>query len=387
MNSHEAQGTDKCSREFQIFVKPAGARCNLRCCYCYYLEKDAMREGSDRFRMKDEVLEEYVRQHIEASRGQEIFFSWHGGEPALAGIDFFRSVVAIQKRLVPEGCRVLNGMQTNATLIDEAWGRFLREEDFYVGISLDGPERFHNSNRKKVDGRGTFAEVMRGLSVLRDHDVPHEILCVVNSENAHAPLEVYRFFKSLDASFITFLPLVERQGYNSAGVTARSVRPADFGRFLSAIFDEWVENDIGKIKVQIFEEALRTAFGQEHTLCIFKPVCGAVPVVEMNGDFYSCDHFVDEVHLIGNIMDSSLDSLLDHPRQKAFGEAKKATLPNYCIDCDVLEMCNGECPKNRFLAAPDGEPGLNYLCEGYRQFFNHCRPFVSEVAKVWKSAL
>jgi len=379
--------TDKGSREFQVFVKPVGARCNLRCSYCYYMEKDTLLQGSGVFRMSDEVLEEYVRQHVEASGGQELFFSWHGGEPTLAGIDFFRKVMTIQRRLAPEGCRVTNGMQTNATLIDEEWGRFLREEGFYVGVSLDGPERFHNGNRKRADSSGTFAEVMRGLDILRAEGVQHEILCVVNSENVHAPLEVYRFFKSLGVPFISFLPLVEQKDYSDAGVTARSVRPADFGKFLSVIFDEWIEKDIGKIKIQIFEEALRTAFGQEHTLCIFKPVCGAVPVVEMNGDFYSCDHYVDEEHLIGNIMNSSLNSLLDHPRQTAFGEAKKSVLPRYCIDCEVLEMCHGECPRNRFIKTPDGEPGLNYLCEGYRQFFNHCRPFINEVAKVWKSVL
>ncbi len=379
--------TDKGSREFQVFVKPVGARCNLRCSYCYYLEKDTLLQGSGVFRMSDEVLEEYVRQHVEASGGQELFFSWHGGEPTLAGIDFFRKVMTIQRRLAPEGCRVTNGMQTNATLIDEEWGRFLREEGFYVGVSLDGPERFHNGNRKRSDSSGTFAEVMRGLDILRAEGVQHEILCVVNSENVHAPLEVYRFFKSLGVPFISFLPLVEQKDYSDAGVTARSVRPADFGKFLSVIFDEWIEKDIGKIKIQIFEEALRTAFGQEHTLCIFKPVCGAVPVVEMNGDFYSCDHYVDEEHLIGNIMNSSLNSLLDHPRQTAFGEAKKSVLPRYCIDCEVLEMCHGECPRNRFIKTPDGEPGLNYLCEGYRQFFNHCCPFINEVAKVWKSVL
>jgi len=379
--------TDKGSREFQVFVKPVGARCNLRCSYCYYMEKDTLLQGSGVFRMSDEVLEEYVRQHVEASGGQELFFSWHGGEPTLAGIDFFRKVMTIQRRLAPEGCRVTNGMQTNATLIDEEWGRFLREEGFYVGVSLDGPERFHNGNRKRADSSGTFAEVMRGLDILRAEGVQHEILCVVNSENVHAPLEVYRFFKSLGVPFISFLPLVEQQDNSDAGVTAHSVRPADFGKFLSVIFDEWIEKDIGKIKIQIFEEALRTAFGQEHTLCIFKPACGAVPVVEMNGDFYSCDHYVDEEHLIGNIMNSSLNSLLDHPRQIAFGEAKKSVLPRYCIDCEVLEMCHGECPRNRFIKTPDGEPGLNYLCEGYRQFFNHCRPFINEVAKVWKSVL
>jgi len=387
MKHHDSMETDKGSREFQVFVKPVGARCNLRCSYCYYMEKDTLLQGSGVFRMSDEVLEEYVRQHVEASGGQELFFSWHGGEPTLAGIDFFRKVMTIQRRLAPEGCRVTNGMQTNATLIDEEWGRFLREEGFYVGVSLDGPERFHNGNRKRADSSGTFAEVMRGLDILRAEGVQHEILCVVNSENVHAPLEVYRFFKSLGVPFISFLPLVEQKDYSDAGVTARSVRPADFGKFLSVIFDEWIEKDIGKIKIQIFEEALRTAFGQEHTLCIFKPVCGAVPVVEMNGDFYSCDHYVDEEHLIGNIMNSSLNSLLDHPRQTAFGEAKKSVLPRYCIDCEVLEMCHGECPRNRFIKTPDGEPGLNYLCEGYRQFFNHCRPFINEVAKVWKSVL
>ena len=386
MNQDVIRNPEAGTREFQVFVKPVGAACNLRCSYCYYLEKEYIRRGPGGSVMNDEVLEEYIRQHIEATDGSEVFFSWHGGEPAVAGLEFFRRAVAIQKRVAPDGCRVLNGLQTNATLIDQEWGEFLREEGFYVGVSLDGPERFHNINRVRHDGSGTFADVMRGLGVLRAHGVPHEILCVVSSENVNAPLEVYRFLKSLQVNFITFLPLVERESPAIDRVTTRSVRSADFGRFLSEIFDEWIKNDIGKIKVQVFEEALRTAFGQDHTLCIFKPVCGAVPVVEMNGDFYSCDHFVDEEHHIGNIMGSSLVSLLDHPRQRGFGEAKESTLPRYCIDCEVRVMCNGECPKNRFLMSPDGEPGLNYLCEGYRQFFNHCRPFIDEVARVWKSA-
>lgn len=387
MNQDEIRNPEAGTREFQVFVKPVGAACNLRCSYCYYLKKEYIRKGTGCSVMSDEVLEEYIRQHIEASGGSEVFFSWHGGEPAVAGLEFFRRAVAIQKKLAPDGCRVLNGLQTNATLIDQEWGEFLREEGFYVGVSLDGPERFHNINRVRHDGSGTFADVMRGLGVLRAHGVPHEILCVVSSDNVHAPLEVYRFLRSMEVSFVTFLPLVERGSLMNDRVTARSVRSADFGRFLSTIFDEWIKSDIGKIKVQVFEEALRTAFGQDHTLCIFKPVCGAVPVVEMNGDFYSCDHFVDEEHRIGSIMGTSLVSLLDHPRQRAFGEAKKSALPRYCIDCEVLEMCGGECPKNRFITSPEGEPGLNYLCEGYRQFFNHCRPFVSEVAMVWNSAL
>jgi len=372
------------TREFQIFVKPAGGRCNLRCSYCYYLEKRGVVGSLAGVRMSDETLENYIRQHLEAATDPEIFFSWHGGEPLIAGIDFFRKAVAIQRRYMPAGSTVINGIQTNATLITEEWADFFRENGFYVGISLDGPEEYHNLNRRSPDGKGSFADVMRGLEIIRKHRVPHEFLCVISNDNVHSPLEVYRFLKDMGASFITFLPLVVREDGGVGEVSIKSVRPRDYGQFLMMVFDEWIERDIGRVKVQIFEEALRTAFSQEHTLCIFKPVCGAVPVVEMNGDFYSCDHYVMPEHLIGNIMQTSVTSLLDHPRQKAFGEAKRATLPRYCLDCEVLDMCNGECPKNRFITTPDGEPGLNYLCEGYRQFFNHCRPFIEEVARLWE---
>ncbi len=372
-------------REFQVFVKPVGARCNLRCSYCYYLDRGRHTDSRDRGVMNNDVLEEYICQHLAASGGKNIFFSWHGGEPTLAGIDFYRRAVEIEKRLAPDGCNVLNGIQTNGTLLDDQWGQFLGEAGFYVGVSLDGPEEYHNSHRRKVVGGGTFEATVRGLDILRKWNVPHEILCVVNSRNVQSPLEVYRFFKDLGIEFLTFLPLVERKSPGSAEVTERSVGAADFGRFLAAIFDEWIAQDIGTIKVQVFEEALRTAFGQEHTLCIFKPVCGVVPVIEMNGDFYSCDHYVSAEYLIGNIINRPLADLLDDPRQKAFGEAKRKTLPRYCLECEVIEMCNGECPKNRFISTPDGEPGLNYLCEGYRYFFSHCRPFVNEVAGVWRN--
>ncbi len=372
-------------REFQVFVKPVGARCNLACSYCYYLEKQDIVSSSPGVIMSDAIVERYIRQHIEASTEPEIFFSWHGGEPLLAGLGFYRKVVKLQKKYRPADSTVMNGIQTNATLITDEWGSFLSREGFYIGISLDGPEEYHNLNRTRGDGKGTFADVMRGLDVIRKHNVPHEFLCVVSNDNIHAPLELYRFFRGLGAAYITFLPMVEKSAGSNGKVSTRSVRPLDFGKFLSAIFDEWIENDIGTLKVQLFEEALRTAFNQDHTLCIFKPVCGGVPVVEMNGDFYSCDHFVTPEHLIGNLKDSPLDTLLDHPRQKAFGQAKRDTLPRYCLECEVLDMCNGECPKNRFITAPTGEPGLNYLCEGYRYFFNHCRPFVNEVARMWRS--
>ena len=382
---HKLKDMSDRQREFQVFVKPVGARCNLRCSYCYYPDRSKPTGSSVGEVMNDDVLDEYLRQHIEASGGRNVFFSWHGGEPTLAGIDFYRRAVEMEKRLAPAGCNILNGIQTNGTLLDDEWGQFLGEAGFYVGVSLDGPEEYHNSHRRKAGGGGSFEATMKGLDILRKYSVPHEILCVVNSRIVHAPLEVYRFLKNLDVEFLTFLPLVERKSPASPEVTERSVGAADFGRFLASIFDEWIVQDIGMIKVQVFEEALRTAFGQDHTLCIFKSVCGAVPVIEINGDFYSCDHYVSSGHLIGNIMNRSLDDLLDDPGQKAFGEAKRKTLPRYCLECEVIEMCNGECPKNRFISTPDGEPGLNYLCEGYRYFFNHCRPFVNEVARVWRN--
>ncbi len=371
------------NREFQVFVKPVGARCNLNCSYCYYLDKRHLNTGSTAGCMNDKVLELYIRQHIEASTGKEIIFSWHGGEPTLAGLEFFRKAVIYQRRYKTSDRVIINGIQTNATLLTEEWGKFLKHENFYAGISLDGPERYHNLNRRDGHNNLTYDYVIRGLEIIKRHKVPFEILTVISDANVHAPLELYHFLKETGTAYITFLPLVEEDAAGNQAVSSQSVRPSDFGRFLSAVFDEWLEKDIGNVKVQIFEEALRTAFSQEHTLCIFKPVCGGVPVVEMNGDFYSCDHYVNSDNLIGNISEKSLADMLDDPRQKSFGQYKRTSLPRYCLECEVLSMCNGECPKNRFVSAPTGEDGLNYLCEGYRYFFNHCRPFIDEVARVW----
>lgn len=370
------------SREFQVFVKPAGADCNLRCRYCYYLEKISLTSGKPHPLMADDILEEYVIQHISAATDKMIFFSWHGGEPLLAGIEFFKKVVQLQQKYKPSGSEIVNGIQTNGTLIDDKWCWFLKDEGFIVGISIDGPGELHNSNRRTREDYNTFLNVLRGYELLQMHGVLPEILCVVNSGNVQYPLVLYDFFKELSPEYITFLPLVERLGASSSEVSGLSVPSFEFGLFLSAVFDEWVEKDIGRIKIQIFEEAARTAFDQEHTLCIFKVNCGGVPVVEHNGDFYSCDHYVDEEHRLGNIRDHSLSFFLDNPAQKKFGEAKSLTLPKYCIECEVRDMCNGECPKNRFLVSPDGEPGLNYLCSGYKHFFNRCRPFVEAIREV-----
>ncbi len=376
----------KSSSDFQVFAKPVGGSCNLDCRYCYYLDKTQMYQASPSFLMPDIILEEYISQHIEASSEPVIRFSWHGGEPTLAGVDYYRRIREIQRRHNPPGRLILNGMQTNGTLLDDEWGGFLAEEGFFMGLSLDGPQELHDVFRLDRQGRPTFSRVMRGLEILRKHRIHPDILCVVNAENVEYPLKVYRFFKEIGADYITFLPLVEEQPGTASGASPGSVSAESWGEFLCAVFDEWVGNDIGRIKVQIFEEAARTAFGQEHSLCIFRPVCGDIPVIEHNGDFYSCDHFVDGGHHLGNIIETPLVEMLESPAQRAFGRAKLESLPRWCRDCEVLEMCNGECPKNRFIKTPDGEGGLNYLCSGYRRFFNHCRPFVEEVAEEWKKS-
>ena len=371
-------------REFQVFVKPAGAECNLRCSYCYYLIKKDLYRGDQTPFMKKNTLEKYIIQHFKASTETTVSFSWHGGEPLLAGIDFYKEAVRLQKKHKPSGTVVINGIQTNATLLNDDWCRFFASEKFIAGISIDGPEEFHGRHRTTASGLNSFNSVINGFKLLKKHGVIPEILCVVSSGNVAYPLIVYNFFKSLGAEFITFLPLVERMDGMPGGVSDKTVPSEEFGVFLGKIFDEWVEKDIGKIKIQIFEEALRSAFNQDHTLCIFKKDCGGVPVLEHNGDLYSCDHFVNKDNLLGNIDERSLSEMLDSEKQIHFGKAKSKTLPQYCLSCGVRQICNGECPKNRFISTPDGDPGLNYLCEGYKYFFNHCQPFIEAVRTVWK---
>jgi uncharacterized protein len=376
---------EKGFREFQIFAKPVGASCNLRCKYCYYLDKKSLHHGRRSLVMSDDILERYIVQHIEASTEETISFSWHGGEPLLAGMETFKKIVAMQKKHKPFGRAIMNGIQTNCTLINEDWASFLSEENFMVGLSIDGPGYLHNRHRKTVAGKPTLQLVLKGFEILQKHGVVCEFLCVVHSGNVNYPLVVYNFFKQMGTRYLTFLPLVEKLPATGSSVSKLSVPSMEFGKFLSTIFDEWIEKDIGSMKIQIFEEAIRPAFRQEHTLCIFKEVCGGVPVIELNGDFYSCDHYVDSDHCIGNITEGSIAGFLDDEKQRRFGEAKLYSLPGYCKACEVRSMCNGECPKNRFICTPDGEPGLNYLCSGYKLFFNHCRPFVEAIAETWKN--
>jgi uncharacterized protein len=334
--------------------------------------------------MSDDVLEEYIVQHIEACTKSPIRFSWHGGEPTVLGVDYFHKIVALQRKHKPSNRQIANGMQTNGTLLDDEWCQFLASEGFVVGLSLDGPEELHDLCRLTKDGNPTHHKAMRGHRLLRKHGVYCDMLCVVNAHNVQEPAAVYRFFKQIETPYVSFLPLVEPQPEAEGGVSELTVSAEAWGDFLCTVFDEWVSRDIGAIKIQIFEEATRVAFRQAHSLCIFRPVCGDVPAVEHNGDFFSCDHFVDPEHRVGNIRDTSLGRLLESPEQRSFGKAKLESLPKYCLSCDVRDMCNGECPKNRIARTPDGEAGLNYLCAGYKRFFTHCRPFVSEVSAQWR---
>jgi len=371
---------DKASREFQVFAKPAGAACNLNCSYCYYLEKESLYPEGGSFQMPDDLLEAYIIQHIEAHPGQVILFFWHGGEPTVLGLEYFRRIVALQRKHRPAQRQIINGMQTNGTLLDDRWCRFLAEEGFAVGLSLDGPRHMHDSYRVTRGGKPTFDQAMRGYACLRRHGIRCDVLCVVHARNVRRPEQVYRFFREIDAPYLGFLPLVEPQPDAEHGVSARSVSAEAWGNFLCSIFDEWKRRDMGKVIVQMFEEAACPAFGREQTLCIFRETCGDLPVVEHNGDFYSCDHFVDGQHRLGNIRLQPLADLIESPAQRAFGQIKRDALPRYCRECEVRFMCNGGCPKDRIRRTPDGEAGLNYLCTGYKRFFRYCRPFFEDLA-------
>jgi uncharacterized protein len=374
----------KTDRPFQVFAKPISCICNLSCHYCYYLKTKQLYPVGQSFRMPDDILEKYLIQHINASSEPVIRFSWHGGEPTLLGLDYFRKIVALQRKHHPPNQQIANGIQTNGTLLDAAWCRFLATEGFAVGLSLDGPQEMHDKYRVTKNQKSTYKQTMRGYHLLQTHGVNTDILCVVNRHNVHFPIQVYRFFKQLKAQYINFLPLVKPQLDTEGSISSISVPAEAWGRFLCTIFDEWRDQDIGHVTVQMYEEAVRTAFHQEHSLCIFQPTCGDIPVVEHNGDVYSCDHYVDREHYLGNITDTLLVELLESPRQRAFGTAKWQTLPRYCQECEVRTMCNGGCPKNRVLRTPSGAPGLNYLCSGYKRFFMHCQSFVSAVADIWR---
>ncbi len=365
-------------------TKPAGAVCNLECRYCYYLAKRELYPAGAPFRMSDDLLEEYIVQHIQASPGTAITFAWHGGEPTVLGLDYFRRIVALQRKHRPPGRRIINNVQTNGTLLDEAWCRFLAAEGFLVGLSLDGPAELHDRYRVTRGGQPTHKQVLRGLRLLQQHRVRCDVLCVVHDANVRSPIAVYRFFKELGVEWLQFLPLVERRPDAPGGVSGHTVPAGAFGGFLCAVFDEWVRQDVGRITIQMFDEAARSACGLEHALCIFRETCGEVPVLEHNGDFYACDHFVDPAHRLGNIRETPLAELLDCAAQREFGDAKRDALPRDCRECEVRALCNGGCPKDRFIRTPGGEEGLNYLCAGYKRFFIHSRPALAQMGALWR---
>jgi len=356
-------------------VKPAGSACNLRCDYCFFLKKARLYPGST-MRMSDEVHDAYIRQLLHAHQVPQVTVAWQGGEPTLMGLDFFRHSVELQNKYRKPGTRIENTFQTNGILLDDAWCQFFHENRFLVGLSLDGAGELHDVYRRDAGGRGTFDRVVAAARLLQTHKVEFNILCTVNSKNSHHPLDVYRFFRDeLGAHYIQFIPIVERDnetGYQEGSrVTDRTVEPGQFGRFLIEIFDEWVKRDVGSTFVLNFDGALAGWLGMAGTVCIFGPTCGLGLALEHNGDLYSCDHFVEPGGYLGNILKTPLIDLVASRKQRKFGQDKTDTLPGYCRRCEFLRICNGECPKNRFLETPDGEPGLNYLCAGYKAFFKH----------------
>jgi uncharacterized protein len=376
-----------------MLAKPTGAICNLDCKYCFFLSKEMLYPGS-RFRMADELLESYIKQLLEAHQVPEVTIAWQGGEPTLMGLDFFKRSVDYVEKFKKPNQQVQHTMQTNGTKLDDEWCAFFKENDFLIGLSVDGPKEVHDTYRVNKGGQGSFDQVMGGLEFLRKHEVDFNILCSVHAANSDRPLEVYRFFRDeLGAEFMQFIPIVERATeqllplanlgwsedigkerplYVQQGnlITDRTVSAEQYGQFLSTIFDEWVMRDVGKVYVQLFDVTLGSWIGQ-HNLCIFSPTCGNALALEHNGDLYACDHYVEPDYLLGNIMEERMIDLVASEKQRKFGQDKYDTLPKYCQECEVLFACYGGCPKNRFIETPDGEPGLNYLCAGYKKFFNH----------------
>lgn len=372
---------------FHIMLKPRGAICNLDCAYCYFLSKERLYPGS-RFRMSDDLLERYTQQYMAAQRVPEVTFAWQGGEPTLMGLEFFQRAVALQQKYKRPGMRVYNSLQTNATTLDDAWCRFFHEHNVLVGVSLDGPRHLHDIYRVDKGGHPTFDHVMRGIRLLQKHKVEFNILTTVHAGNAEYPLEVYRFLRDeVGTQFVQFIPIVERANENGfqegSEIRVRSVTGRQYGAFLISIFDEWVRRDVGRVFVQLFDVSLARWAGQRPGLCIFEETCGAALAMEHNGDVYTCDHYVEPAYKLGNIQDIPLIELVGSERQQQFGQAKLTTLPRYCRECSVRFICNGGCPKDRVLQTPDGEDGLNYLCEGFKAFFTHIdRPMRLMVAEL-----
>ena len=371
-----------------VMLKPAGALCNLACDYCYHLEKAKLYQESPKHVMSDELLEKFIEEYVNSQTMQEVLFTWHGGETMMRPLSFYRKAQALQKRYA-RGRQIVNCIQTNGTLLTDEWCRFFHDNQWLVGISIDGPQEFHDEYRKNKQGRPSFVKVMQGINLLKKHNVEWNAMAVVNDYNADYPLEFYHFFKELDCHYIQFAPIVERiaphaDGRHLAAVDEESkegladfsITPRQWGNFLCSIFDEWVRQDVGNYYIQLFDSTLANWVGEQPGICTLAKTCGHAGVMEFNGDVYSCDHFVFPQYKLGNIYSNTLAEMMYGERQQKFGQAKYTALPAQCKKCPYLFACNGECPKNRFCKTTDGEPGLNYLCQGYYRFFDHAAPYM-----------
>lgn len=381
-----------------VMSKPIGPICNLDCEYCYYLHKEDLYPGTSSWRMSSETLTSYIRQYIDAQPADapEITFAWQGGEPTLLGLEFFQRVVEIQQQFTRPGTKIVNTLQTNGVLVDQEWAKFFRQNGFLIGLSIDGPAELHDRYRYDKKGRPTFDRVLKTLQWFKQTGVEFNALVVVNRHNGEHGKRVYTYLRDNGVQYIQFIPIVERRGVGvhaeeslihlekefgsfeepESVVSSRSVLPNQFGQFLVDVFDEWMRRDVGKVFVQIFDQALSAWMGVEPSLCVFRQECGRAMAIEHNGDVYSCDHYVEPEYRLGNIHELPIVEMANLDRQREFGRSKRTSLPQYCLDCEVRFACNGECPKNRILRTPDGDDGLNYLCAGYRRFFNHIDPWM-----------
>lgn len=376
-----------------IMTKPVGSLCNLDCSYCYYLEKEKLYAGRRKYEMSDELLEKFIESYIQAQPTKEVLFTWHGGETLLRNLHFYRKVIHLQQKY-GKGRQIDNALQTNGTLLTDEWCRFFKDHNFLIGISIDGPEHCHDVYRKDKGGRGTFTKVMKGIELLQKHNVDFNTLSVINDYNVHYPLEIYRFFKEIGSQYMQFTPIVERVSDSRADglkllppddnidakLASWTVDPVLFGQFYIEIFNEWVQNDVGKYFVQIFDSTLANQVGAQPGVCIFAEKCGHAGVMEFNGDVYACDHYVFPEYKLGNIKHQTIYEMMFQEKQLKFGSDKLDKLPEQCRTCDVRKYCHGECPKNRIARTPSGEPGLNYLCAGYKAFFRHVRPYMEFMA-------
>ncbi len=375
------------ARPLYVMLKPAGSLCNLRCKYCYYLEKNALYTEQKNHVISDEMLDKFIREYIEAQTSPDVLFCWHGGETLMRPISFYRRAIELQRKYA-RGRRIDNTIQTNATMLTDEWCEFFRENNFLVGVSIDGPQEFHDEYRRTATGKPTFHKVMQGIRLLNKHNVEWNALAVVNDFNADYPLEFYNFFKEIGCHYIQFTPIVERRIERNDGLSLApgmeeggelvdfSVTPEQWGRFLCTIFDEWVRHDVGTYFIQIFDATLANWAGVQPGLCSLAKECGHAGVMEFNGDVYSCDHFVYPEHLLGNINEKTITEMMYGEKQREFAKLKHELLPQQCRECPVEFACHGECPKNRFTRDKYGNPGLNYLCKGYRQFFEHVKPYM-----------